>query len=153
MVYPSHHYNLEHFLEAHEGLAEGSSYSTALLEILSGLKRSHWMWYIFPQIRGLGNSTTAQKYAINTPTEAQHYLNHPILGPRLLEISNALLNLSNRSSNDIFGYTDAQKLKSSMSLFYLISDNQVFLSVINQFYKGHLCGATVEWHERHPLKG
>ena len=68
MVYPTHHYNLEHFLEAHEGLAEGSSYSTALLEILSGLKRSHWMWYIFAQIRGLGNSPTAQKYAINTPT-------------------------------------------------------------------------------------
>jgi uncharacterized protein (DUF1810 family) len=131
--------NLERFIEAHE-----HSYEVALAEIKSGKKRSHWMWYIFPQIKGLGHSSTAQYYAIQSRAEAEAYMNHPVLYKRLLEISEELLKLDSNDAGEIFGYPDNLKLKSSMTLFYLISNNDVFKRVLDKFFDGELDKRTVE---------
>lgn len=111
-------YSLSRFLKAQEPM-----YEIALDEVREGQKRSHWMWYVFPQIRGLGKSTMAQKYAIEDIGEAKAYLDHPILSARLKEISRALLMLNKRNPEEIFGYTDAIKLRSSMTLFSDIGCN------------------------------
>ncbi len=127
-------YNLERFLSAHQ-----YSYEQALSEIKSGYKRSHWMWYIFPQIAGLGFSSTAQYYAISSTEEAQAYLNHPVLRCHLIEISEALLSHKDKSASEIFGGTDAMKLHSCMTLFHMAEpDNIVFTQVIQQFFQNHL---------------
>lgn len=99
--------SLERFVKAQEG-----SYEIALNEIRQGQKRSHWMWYIFPQIKGLGYSSTAQYYAIQDENEAENYLNHPILSKRLMEISEELLKLDSNNASEVFGYPDDMKLKS-----------------------------------------
>ena len=106
--------DLSRFLKAQE-----RDYAQALREIQSGRKRSHWMWYIFPQIQGLGFSSTAQFYAIENLQEAKDYLAHPVLGARLKEISSALLQLDGLTASEIFGYPDDLKLRSSMTLFAL----------------------------------
>ncbi|HZX60014.1 MAG TPA: DUF1810 domain-containing protein [Mucilaginibacter sp.] len=124
--------NLERFLEAQE-----TSYETALEEIRSGHKRSHWMWYIFPQVHGLGFSPTAQRYAIQGADEAEAYLKHPVLGKRLLEISNALMDIPNDDPTSVFGYPDDLKLKSSMTLFGTVQpENPLFQQVLDKFYHG-----------------
>ena len=105
-------FNLDRFVEAQDPV-----YSRALAEIREGAKRSHWMWYIFPQIAGLGRSTTAQYYSIACLEEARAFLRHPVLGPRLRECVEALRNLKSTSAGDVFGEVDAQKLKSSLTLF------------------------------------
>lgn len=103
-------------------IAQEHSYDTALREIRSGRKRSHWMWYIFPQIAGLGMSYTAQLYAIKDIEEARQYIAHPVLGARLIEISNALLTLDCSDAAAVMGYPDDLKLRSCMTLFAQVSD-------------------------------
>lgn len=132
--------DLSRFLKAQE-----QDYERALSEIRSGRKRSHWMWYIFPQIQGLGFSSTAQYYAIRDLQEAKDYLQHPVLGPRLKEISSALLELEGLSASEIFGYPDDLKLRSSMTLFRMADlDCPIFLEVLEKYYNGEPDFRTVE---------
>ena len=112
-------------------------YQTALTEIKNGRKRSHWMWYIFPQISGLGFSSTSQHYAIRDLKEARSYLNHPVLGSRLIEISEALLALEGNNANQIFGSPDDLKLRSSMTLFAAVPESHpVFRQVLDKYFQG-----------------
>ncbi len=132
--------DLSRFLKAQE-----HDYARALSEIRSGRKRSHWMWYIFPQIQGLGFSSTAQYYAIRDLDEAKDYLDHPVLGARLKEISSALLELDGLSASAIFGYPDDLKLRSSMTLFRLADlDCSIFKDVIDKYYDGIPDSRTVD---------
>ena len=124
--------SLQRFLDAQE-----EDYENALSEVKSGRKASHWMWYIFPQIKGLGFSETSRFYAIKNKDEAEEYLHHPILGKRLIEISNALLDLDTDDAHSLFGSPDDLKLKSSMTLFSsLPGTNPVFKSVLKKFFNG-----------------
>jgi len=117
--------------------AQQSSYQTALSEIKSGRKRSHWMWYIFPQIQGLGFSETSKFYAIKDLDEATDYLNHPVLGSRLLEISKELVKLKASNATSVFGTPDDMKLKSSMTLFAALpATDPVFQQVLDKFFNG-----------------
>lgn len=124
---------LHRFLNAQKDI-----YDTALAEIKSGKKRSHWIWYIFPQIRGLGLSETAKYYAIHDRAEAELFLNHSVLGKRLREISAVLLTLKENRATSVFGSPDDLKLKSSMTLFSLLeeSDENVFSKVLKKYYGG-----------------
>ena len=123
---------LKRFLTAQEG-----DYARALAEIKNGRKQSHWMWYIFPQIAGLGFSETAKFYAINDIQEARDYLEHSVLGSRLIEISSALLQHKGKTANQIFGSPDDLKLRSSMTLFSLVNDTDpVFQAVLDKYYGG-----------------
>ncbi len=125
-------YDLNRFLTAQK-----STYETALSEIRNGRKQSHWMWFIFPQIVGLGRTETSQTYAIKSREEAIAYLDHPTLGERLREASEALLSLKNKSATEVFGTPDDLKLRSRMTLFKSVStDNEVFLQVLDRFYGG-----------------
>lgn len=124
--------NLKRFIEAQE-----ANYQIALSEIKNGRKQSHWMWYIFPQIHGLGFSETSKFYAIKNIQEAEEFLMHPILGERLIEMCNKLLELKSKDANKIFGSPDDLKLKSSMTLFSsLHNSNPVFQSVLEKFFNG-----------------
>lgn len=125
--------DINRFLKAQEHV-----YTTALMEIQQGRKRSHWMWYIFPQIQGLGRSETAIFYSIRNLEEAQNYLHHPILGFRLKEITQALIHLEQTDATVIFGSPDDMKLKSSMTLFDYFSDTSesVFKAVLDKFFDG-----------------
>ena len=133
-------YDLSRFLEAQK-----NSYDTALREIRAGRKRSHWMWYIFPQIRGLGYSAMAQHYAIRDLGEAREYVQHPVLGPRLIEISEALLALDESDPRRVMGSPDDLKLRSCMTLFQSAAPDQpVFGKVLDKFYGGQPDGRTLE---------
>lgn len=123
--------SLDRFIEAHD-----EDYERALREIKNGRKLTHWMWYIFPQITGLGMSDTARYYEIKSLDEAEAYLNNNLLYSHLIEISNVLLNLNTNDPIEIFGDIDALKLKSSMTLFSYISDNQIFNKVIDKYFYG-----------------
>lgn len=124
--------NLNRFVEA-----QADSYQTALSEIQNGRKRSHWMWYIFPQIQGLGFSETAVFYAIQDLREAEEYAHHPVLGSRLVTISSALLGLKANDVHAIMGSPDDLKLKSSMTLFGALPQaNPVFQAVLDKFFGG-----------------
>ena len=123
--------DLQRFIDAQK-----NNYDQALKEIKNGCKVSHWMWYIFPQIKGLGHSSTAVYYGIDSLDEAKEYLQNAILNKRLFEISNALLELKNNNPVIILGYPDNLKLQSSMTLFYVASKNKVFKQVIDKFYDG-----------------
>ena len=132
-------YDLSRFHKAQQG-----SYETALAEIRSGRKRSHWIWYIFPQIQGLGFSSTAQYYAIENLEEAKAYLADPVLRERLLEISNALLALDSCDPSELMGYPDDLKLRSSMTLFSLAEPEcTVFRDVLDKFYNGQEDSRTI----------
>ncbi len=131
-------YNLNRFVEAQDKL-----YGQVLSELRQGRKTSHWMWYIFPQIKGLGYSSTATYYAIHSLDEATGYLNHPVLGSWLIECCQILLGLENKTAEDILGSIDAMKLKSSMTLFSLVSDNPVFNQVLGMYYNGERDNATL----------
>ena len=124
---------LDRFIKAQE-----TDYPIALSEIRNGRKRSHWMWYIFPQYKGLGFSSTSQYYAIQNKKEAEEYLAHPVLGKRLLEISEVLLELESNDASKVMGYPDDMKLKSSMTLFYLVSGNDIFKKVLDKFFDGKI---------------
>ena len=125
-------HNLQRFISAQE-----SSYQAALAEIKNGRKRSHWMWYIFPQIQGLGYSETSRFYAIKDMDEATAFLEHPLLGSRLIAICNELLQLQSNDAYKIFGSPDDAKLKSSMTLFSSLPDaNPVFQAILEKFFNG-----------------
>ena len=131
-------YNLKRFINAQE-----TTYYTALKEIKNGKKKGHWMWFVFPQIDGLGLSATSKKYSIKNRKEANHYLNHEILGKRLIEITSILINLEDTSVKYIFGYPDYLKLKSSMTLFKIIStNNNIFSDTLNKYFNGEVCEYT-----------
>lgn len=125
-------YELSHFYNAHE-----SNYQRALSEIKNGRKVSHWMWYIFPQLKGLGHSATSEYYGIFDLDEAKAFLNDEYLGSHLIEISSALLQLDCNDAETIMGRPDNMKLKSSMTLFSLADpENDVFKIVLEKFFKG-----------------
>jgi uncharacterized protein (DUF1810 family) len=127
-------YNLARFLDA-----QARDYDRALTEIRSGRKESHWMWYIFPQFFGLGHSATSEFYAIRSLAEARAYLDHPELGPRLVECADAVLAVSGRSAREIFGFPDDLKLHSCMTLFAAAAakGRSVFHQVIEKYYEGY----------------
>lgn len=123
-------YNLSRFLQAQEG-----DYDRALAEIENGQKRTHWMWYIFPQLDGLAFSSTAKHYSIKSPEEAKAYLAHPILGARLLECMEAVLNIEGHSAKEIFGSPDDLKLRSCATLFASVSTpGSVFERLLRKYY-------------------
>lgn len=125
-------YNLEKFLQAQE-----LSYDNALQEMKNGCKQTHWMWYIFPQLKELGRSSTAQYYGITDAEEAKQYLAHPVLGARLKEISQVLLTLNTKNPFRVMGGIDGVKLRSSMTLFAEIAGyDSVFGKVLDKFYDG-----------------
>ncbi|WP_223648961.1 DUF1810 domain-containing protein [Hymenobacter psoromatis] len=124
--------SLQRFLDA-----QTRDYPAALAEIRAGRKRSHWIWYIFPQIQGLGFSSTSQHYAIRDAAEAAAYLAHPVLGPRLREISGELLKLAGRDASRVFGSPDDLKLRSSMTLFAAVPGaDPVFGAVLDKYFGG-----------------
>ncbi|MDT4957758.1 MAG: hypothetical protein QOG22_3980 [Pseudonocardiales bacterium] len=138
-------FDLERFVAAQDA---GGTYQRALSEIRRGRKRSHWMWFVFPQLAGLGHSATAQRYAIEGLDEARAYLGHPVLGPRLVECATALATPSERSATEIFGDVDAQKLRSSMTLFSRAAPNEpLFARVLHMYFGG---GADPETERRLP---
>jgi uncharacterized protein (DUF1810 family) len=123
---------LERFVSAQAG-----TYEAALAELTAGRKRTHWMWFVFPQIAGLGSSPTAQRHAIASLGEARDYLDHPVLGPRLRQCAQTLLGVEHRSATEIFGYPDDLKLRSSMTLFArTAADPGVFQAVLDRYYSG-----------------
>jgi len=125
-------FDLSRFISAQEGI-----YDRALAELRDGLKRSHWMWYIFPQVEGLGHSPTTRRYSIKSLEEARQYLAHPVLGQRLKESAEAVLAIQGRSAADIFGHPDDWKLQSSMTLFELVSGPEsVFGRILDKYYQG-----------------
>jgi uncharacterized protein (DUF1810 family) len=125
-------YDLERFVQAQE-----CDYAKALAEIQSGRKRSHWMWYIFPQVEGLGFSTMSRHYAVKGLDEAKAYLNHPVLGPRLVECAEAVLGVEGRSASQIFGSPDDVKLRSCATLFACVAPaGSVFERVIGKYFEG-----------------
>lgn len=125
--------------------AQKRSYQSALAEIKNGRKLSHWMWYIFPQIRGLGRSSTSQYYAIQSLDEATEFLRAPYLGGNLLEICQALTALKTNNATEVFGKPDDVKLKSSMTLFSLVPNaNPVFQNVLDKYYDGKLDRRTLK---------
>lgn len=126
--------NLSRFHEASDW-----NYDFALKEIQQGRKRSHWIWFIFPQMRGLGFSSNSQYYGITGRTEAEAFLRDEILGSRLREITAALLEHRGKSTQDILGHIDAIKVRSSMTLFDLVSPNDIFAQVLDEFYDGRRC--------------
>ena len=132
------HYYLDRFLEAQK-----LDYMSALNEIKDGEKRSHWIWYIFPQIKGLGHSYNSEFYGISSKEEAKAYLEHPVLGVRLREITQVLLDCGNPSADDIFGFPDVLKVRSCMTLFDLVSPNDIFNDVLYKYYEGQRCDKTL----------
>jgi uncharacterized protein (DUF1810 family) len=127
-------YGLERFVSAQN---RGGTYATAVDELRAGNKRSHWIWFVFPQIAGLGHSSISQTYAISSLEEAQAYLAHPILGPRLTECARILCDLRARTAQEILGGIDAIKLRSSMTLFaYADSANPIFGQVLEAYFGG-----------------
>lgn len=131
---------LVRFLEA-----QNHVYLKALEEIKKGQKRSHWMWFIFPQVKGLGSSEHARFFGINDLAEATAYLQHPILGKHLIEITKAVLSISGRPASEIFGYPDDLKLHSSMTLFSKVeSADPVFNEVIEKYFDGVLDSGTLK---------
>ncbi|MEO6316438.1 MAG: DUF1810 domain-containing protein [Chitinophagaceae bacterium] len=136
-------FNLQRFVDAHR-----RSYDTALAEIRKGKKTSHWMWWIFPQLAGLGSSHTSKQYAIRGLQEAAAFLHHPILGPNLLRISNALLQLETNHPTAVFATPDDMKLQSSITLFALVPEtNPVFQQVLDKFFKGAIDQQTLKMIE------
>jgi uncharacterized protein (DUF1810 family) len=126
--------DLERFVRAQDS---GGTYQQVVAELRNGRKTSHWMWFIFPQVAGLGRSAMAQAYAISDLTEARAYLAHPVLGPRLVECAEIVASQRGLSAEQIFGGIDAIKLRSSMTLFaHADPDQTIFQQVIDQYYDG-----------------
>jgi uncharacterized protein (DUF1810 family) len=132
--------NLKRFLDAQQ-----RDYAIALAEIKSGRKRSHWMWYIFPQIQGLGFSEMSKRYAITDLPEAAAFMNHPVLGKRLIEIAGALLELKSKNANEVMGSPDDLKLRSSMTLFAQVPGVEpIFEAVLKKYFQGGKDKATLQ---------
>ena len=125
--------------------AQSSDYARALEEIQAGRKRSHWMWYVFPQIDGLGFSSTTKRYAIKSLDEAKAYLEHPTLGPRLIEIAEAAVNVTGRSATEVFGSPDDMKLKSCATLFASVTPpDSVFARLLDRYFEGECDRKTID---------
>ena len=141
---PEDPYDLNRFLSAQEGV-----YERALAELKGGRKQTHWIWFIFPQIDGLGYSPTAKRYSIKSREEARQYLNHPVLGKRLLECTEAVVALKGSSVSEIFGYPDDLKFTSSMTLFETIAGpDTVFSSALDRYCHGERDAATLRLLEK-----
>jgi uncharacterized protein (DUF1810 family) len=136
-------FKLQRFLDAQEG-----AYLRALEELKAGCKSSHWMWYIFPQIAGLGRSTTAVQYSISGLAEARAYVAHPILGARLIACCEVLSGLEGNSPEAVFRSIDAMKLRSSLTLFDQVSDSCIFKDLLRKYYAGHADQTTLELIEQ-----
>jgi len=133
-------YNLQRFVDAQKADFEG-----AYAELRDGCKRGHWMWYIFPQINGLGHSELSRKFAISSREEAREYMKHPILGRRLEECTQLVTLVDGRTAEQIFGYTDAKKFHSSMTLFAsVMSDNSIFNEALRKYFGGEFDKLTLE---------
>jgi uncharacterized protein (DUF1810 family) len=127
-------FDLQRFVDAQDG---GGTYAAALAELRAGRKRSHWMWFVLPQLAGLGRSATAQHYALSGLPEARAYLAHPVLGPRLVECARALVELDGADPVAVLGSVDAQKLRSSMTLFAAAAPEEpLFSRVLDQYFGG-----------------
>jgi uncharacterized protein (DUF1810 family) len=135
----SHHYNLQRFVDAQEPV-----YADVCRELRAGQKQSHWIWFIFPQIAGLGRSDTAQRFAIGSVDEAATYLAHPILGPRLRECTRLTLEIEGRTAEEIFGSPDWMKFRSSMTLFAESADDDaLFVAALETYFEGEPDEATL----------
>lgn len=135
------HFDLERFVDAQDS---GGTYDAALSELRAGHKQGHWMWFVFPQIAGLGSSPMAQHYAISSLEEARAYVDHPVLGPRLRECCAALLDLPESDPVRVLGHIDALKLRSSMTLFDRAAPEEpVFGQVLEKYYAGEPDDATL----------
>ena len=131
-------FDLERFVRA-----QAPDYDRVLSELRNGAKRSHWMWYIFPQIEGLGQSPMSHRYSIKSAAEAEAYLAHPILGPRLRECAAAVNGIGGRSALEIFGLPDDMKLRSCATLFASVSDDAVFDQLLQKYFNGEKDKATL----------
>ncbi|WP_326546597.1 DUF1810 domain-containing protein [Mycolicibacterium sp. ND9-15] len=140
---PHDPFDLQRFVDAQERV-----YDTVLAELRAGRKRSHWIWFVFPQLRGLGNSATAQRYGIASLEEARAYLAHDVLGPRLGECAHLVARSAQASADDLFGWPDKLKVRSSMTLFSRASDDPavqaVFDQVLTKYYDGEPDPLTIE---------
>ena len=133
-------HDLDRFVSAQDGVHE-----QALAELRAGRKTSHWMWFVFPQLAGLGSSEMAQRFAVGSLVEARAYLDHPVLGPRLVECAEAVLTHPERTARQIMGTPDDAKLRSSMTLFALAVDSEpIFQQVLDAFFDGEHDPRTVE---------
>jgi uncharacterized protein (DUF1810 family) len=135
-------YDLQRFVKA-----QGGPYAVALGELRAGRKRSHWMWFVFPQLQGLGSSPTAQLYAIHSLAEARAYLAHPVLGPRLVECVQAVNAVKERSAGEIFGYPDEMKFRSSLTLFLMAAASEAkapFQKALDRYFAGKEDPQTVQ---------
>lgn len=133
--------DLERFVTAQDS---AGMYRRAVAELRNGHKTSHWMWFVFPQIAGLGFSAMSQRYAIGSRAEARAYLAHPVLGPRLIECTTLVLAVEGRTINAILGAPDDAKFRSSMTLFGAVSDEPVFDQALARYFAGERDGATLE---------
>ena len=145
MAEPKDPFDLERFLKA-----QSETFQQALAEIKRGAKTSHWMWWTFPQVEGLGRSPTSIRYSIKSIDEARAFLKHPVLGVRLIEMANAVLASNAATTENIFGHTDDQKLRSSMTLFETISPSSgsVFSTILDKYYRGKRDPYTLEFLNR-----
>jgi uncharacterized protein (DUF1810 family) len=133
-------FDLRRFVDAQDGV-----YDSVLAELRNGAKRSHWIWFVFPQLRGLGRSPTAMRFGIASLDEARAYLAHSVLGPRLRECTRLVADIDGRSVDEIFGWPDNLKVRSSMTLFARATDdNADFRAVLDKFYGGEEDPATLE---------
>ncbi|WP_263355958.1 DUF1810 domain-containing protein [Acidicapsa ligni] len=133
-------YDLERFLEGQSRVIE-----QVRAELRGGVKRGHWMWFVFPQIKGLGFSAAAVEYAIGSREEAVAYLKHPVLGPRLVECTRLVMGVKGRTAEQIFGGTDSLKLRSSMTLFAQVTLKEtVFQEALDKYFDGEADGLTLE---------
>jgi uncharacterized protein (DUF1810 family) len=130
--------------------AQEKKYDQALSEIMSGRKLGHWMWFVFPQFKGLGVSETSTKYSIQNLEEAQEYINHPILSARLRQITTELIRLEENNAIKVFGLTDSKKLKSSMTLFSIVDNSleSIFKKAIDKFFDGEMDERTLNLIQR-----
>jgi uncharacterized protein (DUF1810 family) len=131
-------------------LAQESQFEEALAELASGQKRSHWMWFIFPQIAGLGQSERSRYYSIKNAAEAREYLNHPVLGPRLIKCTQVVMAIEGKTATEIFGVPDDIKLRSSMTLFANLSaPGSVFAGVLEKYFDGKWDTLTLDLLDKH----
>ena len=142
---PTDPHALERFVAA-----QRANYADALAELRAGAKRTHWMWYVFPQVAGLGSSTMAQRYAIRSRAEGAAYLAHPILGPRLAECAQALLQVNARTAREVMGSPDDTKLRSSMTLFAALAPaGSLYHQVLDRYFAGEPDRRTLEYLSAH----
>lgn len=137
-------FNLERFLQAQD-----KTYPYALKELQNGHKRSHWMWFIFPQMRGLGHSRISNYYGISGIEEAKAYIENPILNQRLREVCETILALETEDANEVFGGIDSLKLKSSMTLFDMVAPDDIYSKVLDKFFEGKRCKSTQQLINQH----